>query len=159
MQVKLSQVLSVVGVTFTFGILISLIRNSNWGILGPIVFGLVASAVFGAIDALFFLTAEKELDKYLEERGIPSELIPLIVGSISASISIFIASYLEHFLGKNFEITKSPFLDALGIILGTILISLAYVAYLQYRKSHDKTGSQPNRKILTADPTVLKFGE
>ena len=155
MVLKLSQAMLVIGIVAITVFIMILVRGGSWSVLTPILFGLITSAVFGSIDALFFLTAEQELNAFLKNKGIPLNLIPLIVGALSASISIFIASYIEHYMGKKFIIIKHPLLDAIGIIIGTLLISIGYIAYLGYNKSHHIAIPQSAEKIVKADPILL----
>lgn len=106
-------------------------------IILPIIFGLIASALFGIIDAIFFLTTESELDEFLKKRGLNPKIIPLIEGGISASISIFIANYIEQMLlDKNFNILKHPILDVIGILMGNAMVAGIYylITRLKTRK-------------------------
>lgn len=109
-------------------------------IILPIIFGLIASALFGIIDAIFFLTTESELDEFLKKRGLNPKIIPLLEGGISASISIFIANYIEQMLlDKNFNILKHPILDVIGILLGNAMVAGIYylITRLRTKKAED----------------------
>ena len=99
-------------------------------VLIPLLIGIFSASVFGAIDAIFLLTTETELDDYFEKIGLPSKLTSLMVGAISASLSLIISTYAEEiFAGMDTE--KSMWLDVAGIMTGTVLISGAYVVYLK----------------------------
>ncbi len=96
----------------------------------PVIYGLVSSILFGMIDAILFLTSETELDKKLAELGFSQKIVALLIGGISASVSIFIAHYIERiFFHSTVDIFKHPALDVVGILLGTLLIVLAYHTY------------------------------
>jgi drug/metabolite transporter (DMT)-like permease len=94
-----------------------------------IFYGLIFGVLFGTIDALFFLVAEEELTAILAADIRNSVVINLIEGSLSACVSLLIASYIE----TKFPIHgfKSPWLDCLGILIGTALVSLGYFAYIR----------------------------
>lgn len=124
------------------------ISFGRWGYVAPLLFGIASASAFGAIDALFFLTAEKELDDQFADWGIPAELIPLIVGAISASISLFMANYLRHYLGKRFNIMESPLLDVVGIATGTFIICACYILYLRWKASRGGVLTIQQQKAL-----------
>lgn len=105
-------------------------KNSR-AILVPLLIGIFSASVFGAVDAIFFLTTESELDDYLEKIGLPAKLTPLIVGAISASLSLIVSTYAEEIFA-GMDTAKSMWLDVVGIMTGTALISMAYVVYLNY---------------------------
>jgi len=102
------------------------ITYNNIGKLRSLLLGIIVACIFGIIDSLFFITAETALDEYLEEENIPTKIIPLIVGAISAAVSLFIANYINITLKGRFSIAENPLIDAFGIIVGTIVITVIY---------------------------------
>ena len=156
MVLRLSELVIVIVISLIFGMGTVLIHKGKWSILSPIIFGLITSVVFGLIRAMFSLIGDdKWLSDFMENRGVPIELVPLFVGSLSASVLIFIASYLEPYLGERFIIIKNPFLDMIGIFIGTGLISLGYIVYLEYKKSHGKSMDATSVNITKHDPIIL----
>ena len=103
----------------------------------PLFIGVISAAVFGFIDSIFFLTAEKSLDSYFSKLGFDDITIPLIVGAISASISLIIANYFEHFLQQKYDFIKNPFLDVIGMFIGTAVVILLYRIYKFHIKNKD----------------------
>ena len=102
------------------------ITYNNIGKLRSLILGIIVACIFGIIDSIFFITAETALDEYLEEENIPKKIIPLIVGAISAAVSLFIANYINIKLKGRFSIAENPLIDAFGIIIGTIVITVIY---------------------------------
>ena len=91
-------------------------------------FSLLFTLVFGLIDALIFLMGEESVQKGFIKAGLNQENSELLTGGISATISILIASSILYFLKKsilkNKKLIENPLIDALGIILGTLIILL-----------------------------------
>jgi len=105
------------------------VKYNNRDKLRSLFLGMIVACIFGIIDSLFFLTAETALDEYLEKEKIPKKIIPLAVGAISAAISLFIANYINLQLKGRFSIAENPMIDALGIVIGTLIITIIYFLY------------------------------
>jgi len=88
---------------------------------------IIATVIFGIIDALNFLFIEEKLTNFWKKTGFfDVETIPLINGGISASIALFISSFIDSRIHMHFNVIKHPFLDSMGIITGTILVIFLY---------------------------------
>ena len=104
-----------------------------------------ATSLFGIVDAIFFLFAEDTLqEKILKFKffdGLSSELL---TGGISASIAIFVSSFLGMLIRKKYKIIENPLFDAIGILVGTIVVLLFYkifkIRLFQsiFKKKHSK---------------------
>jgi len=92
--------------------------------------GMVSSISFSIIDSIFFLYIEEHLQDYWKKREIAENIIPIINGGISSSISILIAMIIENYLESHFDMFKHPLIDATGMIIGTIIILLTYKLFV-----------------------------
>lgn len=105
-----------------------------WSVIG---ISMLASVVFGIIDALNFFLVEEQLTNFWKQFSFLDETtIPILNGGISAAISIVIAYYVEHYISTHFNVLKHPALEGIGIIIGTVIVLVGY-------------------KILTRDPKPL----
>jgi len=93
-------------------------------VTAPIIaISMLSAAIFGMIDALSYLFAEDTVTGVLRSTGLFSEsTLPLMVGGISTAAALFIAILVEKWLAARFTLLKSPYIDASGIIIGTILV-------------------------------------
>ena len=93
-----------------------------------LLISLLGTIMFGVIDALFFLFIEEELRKKLIKFSFFDKItIPLFIGGLSSSISIFISSFINYKLNQHYKLVKTPIMDSIGIIIGTILIIFIYI--------------------------------
>lgn len=94
-----------------------------------LLFGLIFGILFGSIDALIFLVAEEELTALLEHDIRSPVVINLMEGSLSTCLSLLVASFIE----TKFPVhgIKNPWLDCLGILIGTALVSAGYFLYIR----------------------------
>ena len=99
-----------------------------------IAVGMVSSISFSIIDSIFFLYIEEHLQDYWKKREIAENIIPIINGGISSSISILIAMLIENYLESRFDMFKQPHIDATGMIIGTIIILLTYKIFVMENK-------------------------
>lgn len=105
-----------------------------WSVIG---ISMLASVVFGIIDALNFFLVEEQLNNFWKQISFLDETtIPILNGGISAAISIVITFYIEHYISTHFNVLKHPAIDGIGIIIGTIIVLVGY-------------------KILSGDPKPL----
>ena len=102
--------------------------------ISTIAVGMVSSISFSIIDSIFFLYIEEYLQDYWKKREIAENIIPIINGGISSSISILIATIIENYLESNFDMFKHPLIDATGMIIGTIIILLTYKIFVMENK-------------------------
>ena len=101
-----------------------------------ILYTLVGSIVFGIIDASIFLGVEENLNSWLLSfNAIDNITSPLVVGGLSASISLFICNTINRHLRNKYklDLIESSLLDALGILIGTSIVILFYYMFMQHR--------------------------
>ena len=91
-----------------------------------LLISLLSTILFGVIDALFFLYFEEMFNDKLKYYYNDRIVRVLLIGGISASISIFFANFLEQVLSHYFTITENPLLDSIGILIGTFIIITLY---------------------------------
>ena len=109
-------------------------KNISIGIL----LSLISSILFGFIDSLFFLIGESSLQSIFNKISFFDEnMSELTTGGISAAVSLFVATGIVKLIKKKAEIIESPFVDALGIIIGMLLVLLGYYLYKQISKIND----------------------
>ena len=95
----------------------------------PLTFfiSLLATCIFGVIDAMFFLFAEDLLqERILKFKFFDEISSELLTGGISASIAIFVSSYIGFQIKKKYQVLESPIYDSLGILLGTFVVLFIY---------------------------------
>ena len=111
-----------------------------------ILISLMSVIIFGIIDGLFFLLAEETLQKKIKKLNLLNDnSIELITGGCAASIAIFISSLIEYLLEKNFKLITNPFLDSLGIIIGTFIVVGCYNLFLKIYNTNN-TNNTNNTK-------------
>ncbi len=95
-----------------------------WSFIG---ISMLASVIFGIIDALNFFLVEEKLNNFWKQFSFLDETtIPILNGGISAAISIVIAYYVEHYISTHYNVLKHPGLEAAGIIIGTVIVLVGY---------------------------------
>lgn len=95
-----------------------------------LLISLLSAIVFGAVDALNFLFVEEGATSFLESTNVfPNGTIPLAVGGISTAISVLISVYIRQALRSYSDLLESPYIDATGVIIGTLLIILFVKLY------------------------------
>ena len=96
--------------------------------------GMVSSISFSIIDSIFFLFIEDNLKDFWKKRELSEDIIPIVNGGLSSSISILIAVLIENYLERYYELFKHPLIEASGIIVGTIIILIVYKLYILENK-------------------------
>ena len=100
-----------------------------------VVLGMLSSMLFGFIDALAYLLIEDPLTDLWKKYNLYSEeTTPIINSGISSAIAILMAVFIERYIEANFHVFKHPFVHASGIIVGTVLLLLAYKIYNNVRQ-------------------------
>ena len=96
------------------------------------IISIISTIIFGLIDAGLFLLGEETFQKILLDKfHLDLPMAELICGGLSTSLSIFISSIIANYIESKYSIIKSPFIDAFGIILGTLIILLLYTFFLK----------------------------
>jgi uncharacterized membrane protein YbaN (DUF454 family) len=111
-----------------------------------IVLSLLSSVLFGLIDAIMFLVGESSVQKLFNSISFfDKNMAELATGGLSATISIFIATGFVSLIKHRFEILENPFIDALGILLGTAIVISLYYIYAKFIKPSIKNKNRNNR--------------
>ena len=86
--------------------------------------------LFGFIDSLFFgIFLNEGLSSLFEKIGLNSNNSDVMVGALSASIALVVATFIKKYNKHMFgEIIEHPALDILGILLGTYI----YIVVVRY---------------------------
>lgn len=96
-------------------------------VMNIILISILSSVIFGVIDALFFLTAENELQDKIESLPyFDLNMAELLTGGISAALAIFISSFVKESISKKYKILDKPYIESLGIMVGTVIIIVMY---------------------------------
>jgi hypothetical protein len=100
-----------------------------------ILASLAAAATFGLIDTFNFVFVEDSLSTFWRRLGITNQqTIDILNSGTSSAISIMIAVLVDHQIRRYMEVQRTVTLDALGVIVGTILalviLKLSHVLYV-----------------------------
>ena len=108
-----------------------------------IVLGMMSAIIFGVVDAFNFLLVEDTLAAMWKRFGLTDvQSVDLLNSGLSSALSIFIALYIDVYFLSQFKTFKHPALDAIGVIVGTILVLTAVKFY------HWITGSKTKMKAF-----------
>lgn len=103
-------------------------------ILSIIFISLLATIIFGIVDGLSFLFIEEKLTKFWQKLGwFNQDTIPIINGGISSAIAIFITTFIYSLLKQKYDLLHHPLLDAIGIIIGTIIVIALFSFYMKHK--------------------------
>lgn len=100
-----------------------------------ILLTLISTVIFGIIRGiLYILTSETIAPNISHIQGFDPIMTGLTISSINITISIFISSFIHKKIHDHFRLIESPFLDLLGIIIGSLIILGAYYLFKKYSK-------------------------
>ena len=94
-----------------------------------ILLSLISTIVFGFIEALLFLVSEDTVQIALVNAGLNIKSAEILTSALSTAIAIFVATWIEGYIMKNFDVVRHPALSALGIIIGAIIFVILYNLY------------------------------
>ena len=97
--------------------------------LKVVILTLVSTIVFGLIDGSFFLFAEEKIQKPIRElKFFDRTSSELFTGGISSAAAIMASSIFQALIKKytKTDIKPAPILDAIGIMIGTMIVVLLY---------------------------------
>ena len=90
----------------------------------------LSSIIFSLIDSLFFLLGEEKLQHTLDNIPYIDHIsAQLITGGISAALSILFFGYVKQYISLRFNIQEHPIIDSIGVIIGTIIITIFYTLF------------------------------
>jgi hypothetical protein len=105
------------------------------GLVYLIAISLLSTVFFGIIDGSLFILAEEFIQTQLIK--IPFfdiNMAELATGGISTSMALFVASFIRDTLHKYHHIIENPFLDLLGVLIGTSILLGIYYLYKTYKE-------------------------
>ena len=110
-----------------------------------LLISLISTVIFGVIDAAFFLLGEETLQKMLMNKyNFDLPMAELTTGGTAAALAMFPASYISGYLHSKYTIIDSPILHSMGILMGTAIILLIYISFLQKKNHEDKNEKKHN---------------
>jgi hypothetical protein len=87
-----------------------------------LIASVTAAATFGLIDTFNFVFVEDSLSAVWKSLGATQQqTIDILNAGVSSAISIMIAVFVDDLLRRYVEVKRTAFLDATGVIVGTIL--------------------------------------
>ena len=90
---------------------------------------LVGSTIFAIVDSIFFLLINSRIENYLLKfKALNITIIHLFVGGLAAACGLSITTFIKGKL-KTLEedIIEEPLIDAIGVIIGTMIVVLIYL--------------------------------
>jgi len=105
-----------------------------------LLLSLLSSILFGIIDSTLFFFAVETIQNNINNIQIfDSIMSEILTNGITSSIAIFFSTYLHIYLTKKYKLKENPFINFIGILLGTIIVLLIYYLYkkLIYIKKKD----------------------
>lgn len=108
---------------------------------------LTASATFGLIDTFNFVFVEDSLATLWKKMGVTNaQTVDILNAGVSSAISIMVAVLVENYISRYFEVHRTATLDAIGVIVGTVVALVLIKLY---------TAIFPDRTMLKA--SILKL--
>ena len=97
---------------------------------------LVGTIVFGLVDGLmYFFSEHRTRESIVHFFHVDETMAHLAASGISKSFAVYVAFYVHNYLRKRYYLVDNPFLDAMGVLVGTSIIMLCYYVYENYRKN------------------------
>tara|TARA_X000000950_G_scaffold289440_1_gene413506 strand:+ start:6444 stop:6785 length:342 start_codon:yes stop_codon:yes gene_type:complete len=109
-----------------------------------LLYSLIATIIFGFLDAIIFLFAETSVQIWLIN-NVPffdNNVAELLTGGLSAALSIFFASGIRLKVKKMYDIIENPLVDVIGIIIGTVIVIFLYWIYKFIIKSLNRNNNK-----------------
>ena len=111
-----------------------------------LIISLCSSMIFAVTQSFLILYAEKHVDKKLETIAFLDEYsVPILTSAISSSLCIFLYVVVENVLQSKFNIMSNPFLDSIGIILGTLIFIMIYNIFNKIDKENKLKLTKENK--------------
>lgn len=88
----------------------------------------VSAVVFSVLDSSVFLFGEITLQEKIKTTlHVDNNIAELITGGMSSAVAIFIFTFIKIHLSKRYKIIDNPFIDAIGILIGTTIMIFLYI--------------------------------
>ena len=101
-----------------------------------IFISLLAAFTFGFVDVINIFIIEKYVHPLLKKqfKFEDDETLSIISGSLAANASILTAIFIEMFLEKQYNYIKTPLIDVVGLIIGTVMFLFILKMYTRIKK-------------------------
>jgi hypothetical protein len=102
-----------------------------------IIISFIAALSFGIVDVFNIFFIEDYLHPYIQKWiNVDKETLSIISGSLAATVSIITAIFVESYLSSKYNYIRYPFIDALGLIIGTVIFLFGLKLYYKLRKNY-----------------------
>ena len=99
---------------------------------------LLSTIIFGFIESLSFLFAEDYFQNIFSKIGFDIKSSEILTSSLSTSISIFAAVWIEAEIVKRYNIINSPLISSIGILLGSLFFVIIYNVIIKILENNKK---------------------
>lgn len=109
--------------------------------------GVLKMTIFGFLKSNIFIFFEEELHSYLKQFSFLDEISrPVFIGGIAAAFAILVASYLKHKYFAHLNMIRHPFVDFIGVLIGTVIAIVCYNVIIKHnlKKNKDNKGNKGN---------------
>lgn len=100
-----------------------------------LIITLTAGLVYGLIEAIILLISEKTIEDKIYEWEINRQhyfdrfAAGLLTGGVASTIALLVSGFLAKIFREKLNIEENIFIDALGIFIGCIVITISYILY------------------------------
>jgi len=102
-----------------------------------ILISFIAALSFGIVDVFNIFFIEDYLHPYIQKWvNVDKETLSIISGSLAATVSIITAIFVESYLSSKYNFIRYPFIDALGLIIGTVIFLFGLKLYYKLRTKY-----------------------
>jgi len=102
-----------------------------------ILISFIAALSFGIVDVFNIFLIEDYLHPYIKKWvDVDEETLSIISGSLAATISIITAIFVESYISSKYNYIRYPLIDALGLIIGTVIFLFVLKLYYKLRKEY-----------------------
>ena len=102
-----------------------------------ILISFIAALCFGMVDVFNIFLIEDYLHPYIKKWiDVDEETLSIISGSLAATVSIITAIFVETYLSSKYSYVRYPLIDALGLIIGTVIFLFSLKLYYKLRKEY-----------------------
>lgn len=105
--------------------------------------GVLKMTIFGFLKSNIFIFFEEELHSYLKQFSFLDEISrPVFIGGIAASFAILVASYLKHKYFDHLNMIRHPFVDFIGVLIGTVIAIICYNLFIKHNLKNKENNKE-----------------